>query len=72
MATLATLHVFRRISLNRFVKPLTIFIPRHFHNNNNQHQLFNNNKNLINKMSYTTIERGAPNTTDFRIFFSKH
>ncbi|XP_063992076.1 inorganic pyrophosphatase [Diachasmimorpha longicaudata] len=64
---LAKLHAFRLWRLNRIRIPLSSVLTDRFINFvsplSSEHSRLN--------MSYTTLERGAPNTTDFRIYFKK-
>ncbi|XP_011313464.1 inorganic pyrophosphatase [Fopius arisanus] len=65
MRSLVNVHAFRSFSLNRIrilLNPVAIY------------PLINcispfSAQSTITNMSYTTVERGAPNTTDFRIYF---
>ncbi|XP_034938097.1 inorganic pyrophosphatase [Chelonus insularis] len=65
MAAVTSLHVFRSFSLNRFVFPFRLVTKRRL---NSSRQLLQIKKPKL-TMSYSTVERGAPNTTDFRIYF---
>ncbi|XP_043503948.1 inorganic pyrophosphatase isoform X2 [Polistes fuscatus] len=62
---LVTLHVLRSFSLNRFTVPLILTGTGHLLRTR-KYDIY---RKLVRKMSYTIIERGALNTTDYRIYF---
>lgn len=68
MGSLAKLHGFRLCGLNRTKIALRSVLA----DSSSNPASFFGCKVINLNMSYTTVERGAPNTTDFRIYFSKY
>lgn len=66
--TLLTLHVLRCRGLNKLANPLRLTVTGSFIKS----RLCSVFEKYAIKMSYTTIERGALNSTDYRIYFSKY
>ncbi|KAK9307197.1 hypothetical protein QLX08_002375 [Tetragonisca angustula] len=64
--SLITLHVLRCRGLNKLATPIRLAATGTLLTNVRPCSLF---KKYVREMSYTTIERGAPNTTDYRIYF---
>ncbi|XP_008554277.1 inorganic pyrophosphatase [Microplitis demolitor] len=68
MAALMCLHTFRSYGLKKLAFPFSL-VAKQLLNSCNRQLLTNKRQKLI--MSYTTVESGAPHTTDFKIYFKK-
>lgn len=66
--TVLTLHVLRCRGLNKLANPLKLTVTGSLIKSRSC-SVF---EKYAKKMSYTTIERGALNSTDYRIYFSKY